>query len=179
MSSCFCWPEVHTQKITDDTNCKIGISTRLILKMLLDETIKDLLIKTIKELWFPPLSLQSALKNRTNNLRSSRQGYVFCNNGYTAANMVKSLIDGRCIWSTRLCGLTLFRSVWSFFLFFFRQRFEAHIPSHHGIRIFRHAVQGLSLRLQMMCIETWILGLYLWVTSVGISSQVFFLIKSS
>jgi len=30
-----------------------------------DETIKDLAIKSIEELWFPPLPLQSALKNRT------------------------------------------------------------------------------------------------------------------
>jgi len=29
-----------------------------------DEPIKDLAIKSIEELWFPPLPLQSALKNR-------------------------------------------------------------------------------------------------------------------
>ena len=30
-----------------------------------DETVKDLAIKTIEELWFPPLPLTSALKTRT------------------------------------------------------------------------------------------------------------------
>ena len=30
-----------------------------------DEAIKDLAIKSIEELWFPPLPLQSALKNRS------------------------------------------------------------------------------------------------------------------
>ena len=30
-----------------------------------DETVKDLAIKTIEELWFPPLPLPSALKTRT------------------------------------------------------------------------------------------------------------------
>jgi hypothetical protein len=30
-----------------------------------DETVKDLAIKTIEELWFPPLPLASALKTRT------------------------------------------------------------------------------------------------------------------
>ena len=42
------------------------IATRLVLRILdEDETVKDLAIKTIEELWFPPLPLVSVLKART------------------------------------------------------------------------------------------------------------------
>ena len=52
--------------VTDDNSRRIDIATRLVLRMLdEDETVKDLAIKTIEELWFPPLPLASALKIRT------------------------------------------------------------------------------------------------------------------
>lgn len=52
--------------VTDDNSRRIDIATRLVLRMLdEDETVKDLAIKTIEELWFPPLPLASALKART------------------------------------------------------------------------------------------------------------------
>ena len=45
------------------------MATRLVLRLGMldeDETLKDLaMIKTIEELWFPPLPLASALKART------------------------------------------------------------------------------------------------------------------
>lgn len=52
--------------VTDDNSRRIDIATRLVLRMLdEDETVKDLAIKAIEELWFPPLPLASALKTRT------------------------------------------------------------------------------------------------------------------
>ena len=52
--------------VTADSSRRIDIATRLVLRMLdEDETVKDLAIKTIEELWFPPLPLASALKART------------------------------------------------------------------------------------------------------------------
>lgn len=49
---------------TDDR--KIDITTRLVLRMMdEDDTVKELAIKTIEELWFPPTPLTSALKTRT------------------------------------------------------------------------------------------------------------------
>jgi cohesin loading factor subunit SCC2 len=52
--------------VTDDNSRRIDIATRLVLRMLdEDETVKDLAIKTIEELWFPPLPLASALKTKT------------------------------------------------------------------------------------------------------------------
>ncbi|KDR82399.1 hypothetical protein GALMADRAFT_220397 [Galerina marginata CBS 339.88] len=51
--------------ITDDTR-RVDITTRLVLRMLdEDDTVKDLAVKTIEELWFPPTPLPSALKSRT------------------------------------------------------------------------------------------------------------------
>ena len=51
--------------LTDDAR-RIDIATRLVLRILdEDETVKDLAIKTIEELWFPPMPLQSAMKSRT------------------------------------------------------------------------------------------------------------------
>ncbi|KAF6755969.1 protein rad9 [Ephemerocybe angulata] len=50
---------------TDDTARKIDTSTRLVLRMLdEDDTVKDLAIKTVEELWFPPAPLQSAMKGK-------------------------------------------------------------------------------------------------------------------
>jgi cohesin loading factor subunit SCC2 len=52
--------------ITDNNSRRIDIATRLVLRILdEDETVKDLAIKTIEELWFPPFPLASALKART------------------------------------------------------------------------------------------------------------------
>lgn len=52
--------------LTDDAR-KTDIATRLVLRMLdEDDTVKDLAIKTIEELWFPPVSLSSAMKGRPN-----------------------------------------------------------------------------------------------------------------
>ena len=52
--------------VTDDNGRRIDIATRLVLRILdEDETVKDLAIKTIEELWFPPLPLASVLKTRT------------------------------------------------------------------------------------------------------------------
>lgn len=52
--------------VTDDNSRRIDIATRLVLRMLdEDETVKDLAIKTLEELWFPPLALASALKSKT------------------------------------------------------------------------------------------------------------------
>lgn len=51
--------------VIDDTQRKIDISTRLILRMMdEDDTVKDLAIKTVEELWFPPAPLQSAMKGK-------------------------------------------------------------------------------------------------------------------
>ncbi|KAF8904085.1 hypothetical protein CPB84DRAFT_1773363 [Gymnopilus junonius] len=50
--------------ITDETK-RIDIATRLVLRMLdEDDSVKDLAIKTLEELWFPPMPLPSALKTR-------------------------------------------------------------------------------------------------------------------
>ncbi|KJA17973.1 hypothetical protein HYPSUDRAFT_205707 [Hypholoma sublateritium FD-334 SS-4] len=50
--------------ITDDAR-RIDIATRMVLRMLdEDDTVKDLAIKTIEELWFPPQPLASAMKGR-------------------------------------------------------------------------------------------------------------------
>ncbi|KAF8158512.1 hypothetical protein B0H34DRAFT_797892 [Crassisporium funariophilum] len=52
--------------VTHDNVRRIDIATRLVLRMLdEDDTVKDLAIKTIEELWFPPVPLASALKTRT------------------------------------------------------------------------------------------------------------------
>ena len=51
--------------ITDDAR-RIDIATRMVLRMLdEDDTVKDLAIKTIEELWFPPQPLASAMKGRS------------------------------------------------------------------------------------------------------------------
>ena len=51
--------------VTDDAR-RIDIATRLVLRILdEDDTVKDLAIKAIEELWFPPMPLQSAIKSRT------------------------------------------------------------------------------------------------------------------
>ncbi len=50
--------------IADDAR-RIDIATRMVLRMLdEDDTVKDLAIKTIEELWFPPQPLASAMKGR-------------------------------------------------------------------------------------------------------------------
>ncbi|KAJ7246366.1 hypothetical protein C8J57DRAFT_1675032 [Mycena rebaudengoi] len=50
--------------VTDDNARKVDISMRLVLRMSdEDDTVKDLAIKTIEELWFPVI-LPSALKSR-------------------------------------------------------------------------------------------------------------------
>lgn len=49
--------------VTNDTR-RVDIATRLVLRMMdEDDTVKDLAIKTIEELWFPPVLLPSALKS--------------------------------------------------------------------------------------------------------------------
>ncbi|KAF9457433.1 hypothetical protein BDZ94DRAFT_1326256 [Collybia nuda] len=52
--------------VTDDNGRRIDIATRLVLRMLdEDDTVKDLAIKTIEELWFPStVPLPSVLKPR-------------------------------------------------------------------------------------------------------------------
>ncbi|KAJ7134305.1 hypothetical protein C8R44DRAFT_770123 [Mycena epipterygia] len=50
--------------VTDDNARKVDIAMRLVLRMVdEDDTVKELAIKTIEELWFP-VSLPSALKSR-------------------------------------------------------------------------------------------------------------------
>jgi cohesin loading factor subunit SCC2 len=50
--------------VTDDNTRKVDIAMRLVLRMVdEDDTVKDLAIKTIEELWFP-VALPSALKSR-------------------------------------------------------------------------------------------------------------------
>lgn len=40
--------------VTQDNNCKIDIATRMVARMMdEDDTVKELAIKTIEELWFP------------------------------------------------------------------------------------------------------------------------------
>ncbi|KAG5642305.1 hypothetical protein DXG03_003025 [Asterophora parasitica] len=53
--------------VTQDTSRRTDITTRIVLRMLdEDETVKDLAIKTIEELWFPSVTLlPSALKSKT------------------------------------------------------------------------------------------------------------------
>lgn len=52
--------------VTDDNNRRIDISTRIVLRMLdEDDTVKDLAVKTVEELWFPSTNiLPSVLKSR-------------------------------------------------------------------------------------------------------------------
>ncbi|KAF9046656.1 hypothetical protein BJ165DRAFT_1369666 [Panaeolus papilionaceus] len=52
--------------VIEDNTVRIDIATRLVLRLLdEDDTVKDLAIKTIEELWFPPLPAPSTLKSRT------------------------------------------------------------------------------------------------------------------
>lgn len=52
--------------MTEDANRRIDIATRLVLRMLdEDETVKELAIKSVEELWFPPTPLPSALKGKS------------------------------------------------------------------------------------------------------------------
>ncbi|RXW23420.1 hypothetical protein EST38_g2453 [Candolleomyces aberdarensis] len=49
--------------VTDDTQRKIDVSTRLVLRMMdEDDTVKELATKTIEELWFPSAPIASAMK---------------------------------------------------------------------------------------------------------------------
>lgn len=49
--------------ITTDLR-RIEIATRMVLRLMdEDDTVKDLAVKTIEELWFPPTPLPSALKS--------------------------------------------------------------------------------------------------------------------
>nr|Q00333.2 RecName: Full=Protein rad9; AltName: Full=SCC2 homolog [Coprinopsis cinerea okayama7\ len=49
--------------VIDDTQRKIDISARLVLRMVdEDDGVKDLAMKTLEELWFPPLPPPSAMK---------------------------------------------------------------------------------------------------------------------
>ncbi|EDR13190.1 uncharacterized protein LACBIDRAFT_292430 [Laccaria bicolor S238N-H82] len=51
--------------VTDDNARRVDIATRLVIRLMdEDESVKDLAIKTIEELWFPPVPLPSALKSR-------------------------------------------------------------------------------------------------------------------
>jgi cohesin loading factor subunit SCC2 len=51
--------------VTDDNARRVDIATRLVIRMMdEDESVKDLAIKTIEELWFPPVPLPSAIKSR-------------------------------------------------------------------------------------------------------------------
>lgn len=54
--------------VTEDTSRRVDITTRIVLRMFdEDETVKDLAIKTIEELWFPTTAvLPSAMKSRSN-----------------------------------------------------------------------------------------------------------------
>ena len=50
----------------------IDIATWLVLRILdEDETVKDLTTKSIEELWFPPSTLPSAMKNRPHTTTSN------------------------------------------------------------------------------------------------------------
>ncbi|GLB45503.1 putative sister chromatid cohesion protein [Lyophyllum shimeji] len=52
--------------VTEDTARRIDITTRVVLRMLdEDETVRDLAIKTVEELWFPATALPPATKPRT------------------------------------------------------------------------------------------------------------------
>ncbi|KAG6812718.1 radiation sensitive protein rad9 [Tricholoma furcatifolium] len=58
--------------VTDDTTRRIDIATRIVLRMLdEDETVKDLSLKTIEELWFPAATtVPTAMKSKgTSNLQ--------------------------------------------------------------------------------------------------------------
>ncbi|TFK39055.1 hypothetical protein BDQ12DRAFT_682942 [Crucibulum laeve] len=49
--------------VTSDNSRRVDIMTRLVLRMLdEDDTVKELAIKTIEDLWFPALPLPSAMK---------------------------------------------------------------------------------------------------------------------
>ena len=41
-----------------------------------DDTVKDLAIKTLEELWFPPLPLQSAMKKSANQANQDKSGLL-------------------------------------------------------------------------------------------------------
>lgn len=60
--------------VIDDNQRKIDISTRLVLRMMdEDDGVKDLAIKTLEELWFPPMPLPSALKGKANSSNNANQ----------------------------------------------------------------------------------------------------------
>ena len=60
--------------VTDDNTRRIDIATRLLLRMLdEDDTVKDLAIKTIEELWFPSVAAPSAMKSRPGASTSNMQ----------------------------------------------------------------------------------------------------------
>ncbi|KAG6888734.1 hypothetical protein C0995_006386 [Termitomyces sp. Mi166 len=61
--------------VTEDTTRRIDIATRIVLRMLdEDETVRDLALKTIEELWFPvTAALPSAMKSKTISSSSNSQ----------------------------------------------------------------------------------------------------------
>ena len=58
-------------EITDDIKCCTDICTKLVLRVFdEDDTVKDLLIKMLEELWFPSMASQPTLQM----LRNATQG---------------------------------------------------------------------------------------------------------
>lgn len=53
--------------VTDDNSRRIDISVKLVLRMMdEDDTVKDLAVKTVEELWFPNTTLPaSAMKGKS------------------------------------------------------------------------------------------------------------------
>jgi cohesin loading factor subunit SCC2 len=59
---------------TDDIKRRTDICTKLVLRMFdEDDTVKDLSIKTLEELWFPSITSQSALQKPRNGTHGSDQ----------------------------------------------------------------------------------------------------------
>ncbi|KAG6853818.1 hypothetical protein C0991_001064 [Blastosporella zonata] len=60
--------------VTEDPTRRIDIATRIVLRMLdEDETVRDLALKTIEELWFPATTLPSAMKSKPSSSSTSQE----------------------------------------------------------------------------------------------------------
>ena len=61
--------------VTDDIKRRTDICTKLVLRMFdEDDTVKDLSVKTLEELWFPSAMMQPALQKLRNGVQGSEPG---------------------------------------------------------------------------------------------------------
>jgi cohesin loading factor subunit SCC2 len=63
--------------VTTDNAIKIDICRGLVMRLHdEDDTVKDLAVKTLEELWFPPVPLQSAMKKSANQANQDKSGLL-------------------------------------------------------------------------------------------------------